>query len=115
MYRSKRSKRGKQEDLLPLKGVLEKLVGDLNLDSKSVDYTIMQAWGAYAQANTSDTIARNTFAHRINQERKLVIGVRSAVLANELQFIKAKLEKDFMTTIEELPRKITGLIFELRN
>jgi hypothetical protein len=115
MYRSKSSKKIKQEDLLPVKGVLDKVFHDLDLDTKSQDYTIMQAWAVFTQANTSATIARNTFAHRINQDRKLVIGVRSAVLANELQFIKAKLEQDFMACIETIPRKINGLVFELRN
>jgi hypothetical protein len=112
----------KQEDLLPLKGVLESVFKDLNLDEKIFDYTIMQAWNEFMK-RSKGTLGTHTFAHRITKDRALVIGVKSAVVANELHFVKPKLEQDFLDYLYEhhdlkskpRSRQITKLIFELRS
>ena len=75
----------------------------------------MLYWKKFIRENTSDMIADNTFAHRFTKERKLVIGVKSAVIANELQFIKAIVEKEFIKEVQEYDREIKGIVFELRS
>jgi hypothetical protein len=115
--------KSKQDDLLPVKGVLDQVFKDLDLDEKIFDYTIMQAWDAFAKSYTKGSIAEQTKAHRITKDRALVIGVKSAVIANELQFIKPKLEQAFLDYLYEnhdlkskpRTRQITRLVFELRS
>lgn len=112
----------KQEDLIPLKGVLESVFKDLNLDEKIFDYTIMQAWDEFMK-KSKGSLATHTFAHRITKERALVVGVKSAVVANELHFVKPKLEQAFLDYLYEhhdlkskpRARQINKLVFELRS
>lgn len=120
MYKRRRTK---QEDLMPVKAVLEKVFKDLDLDKKIFDYEIMKSWTDYAQEFLKPIIAANTFAHRINKNRSLVIGVKSAVIANELHFIKPRLEEEFIQFIYERfdlaskpqSNQIKDIVFELRS
>lgn len=113
----------KQDDLLPVKTVLDKVFKDLDLDKKIFDYEIMKSWNNYATEFLKPLIAANTFAHRINKNRALVLGVKSTVIANELHFIKPKLEEGFIQFLDDKlnmsskPRssQIKELIFELRS
>jgi hypothetical protein len=83
------------------------------------DFKILQAWngfvGTAAQTAMAKKLQEYTFAHRITRERVLVVGVRSAVMANELQFMKPMLEAKFVDLIakQDLP-EIEGIVFELR-
>lgn len=115
--------KSKQDDLLPVKGVLDQVFKDLDLDEKMFDFTIMQAWDKFIQSYGKGSIAKQTQAHRITKDRGLVVGVKSAVIANELQFIKPKLEQAFLDYLYEhhdlkskpRARQINRLVFELRS
>ena len=115
MSKFRKSLRPKQEDLIPVQGILGKLFNDLDLEKKSMDYMIMLAWNDYARQKLSPSISSSTSAHRINKNRNLVIAVKSAVIVQELQFLKGKIEKEFLEFIREIPSKIKGLSFELRS
>ena len=104
-----------QRDFFDITEVLESMSEKLKLDEKKQDFNIMLYWKEFILENTSELIAKNTFAHRFTKDRKLVIGVRSAVIANELQMIKAIVEKEFLKSVQEFDRDITGIIFELRS
>lgn len=105
----------KAKDFHDSKSILEKVFKDLSLDEKIQDFEIMKSWKSFSAERSSKSIANNTFAHRITKDRKLIIGVKSAIIANELQFQKAKLEKNFIVYIKDLSRKISGISFELRS
>ncbi len=56
-----------------------------------------------------------TFAIKLNKNSELVVGVRSAALANELQFLKASLVVTLNTVCERAGlAAVKGIIFELR-
>lgn len=112
-------KRSKLADPLPIKDVLSSLFKGMEIEGKMDDFKVMQAWdgflGTAAKPAMSKKLQEYTFAHRINRERMLIIGVRSAVMANELQFMKPMLETKFVELIakQDLP-EISGIVFELR-
>lgn len=111
-------KRGKifvQRDFYEINEVFDSLSKKLNLEEKKQDFNIMLFWKDFITDNSSELIAKNTFAHRFTKDRKLVIGIKSAVIANELQMIKVLLEKEFLKAIEKFDRTVTGLVFELRS
>lgn len=113
------AKKIKLEEPIAIKQVLEQVFKNLDMDGKMDDYKVMQAWNSFLSGAAKPAMAKKlkeyTFAHRITRERILVIGVRSAVMANELQFMKAMLENKFKELIQEqqLP-EISGIVFELR-
>lgn len=90
------------------------LIAKLKLDEKIKDYRIMQAWDDFVQTQLDSAFQKYLFAHRISKDRKLVIGVRSAVLANELQFAKIEIENNFLQFLTSDLPEIKGIIFELR-
>lgn len=104
-----------QRDFYDISEVLDSMSKKLKLHEKKKDFNIMLYWNDFIRENTSELIAKNTFAHRFTKERKLVIGIKSAVIANELQFIKAIIEQEFLKEIAEFDRDVKGLIFELRS
>lgn len=104
-----------QRDFYDITEVLGTMSQKLNLHEKKKDFNIMLYWNDFIRENTSELIAKNTFAHRFTKDRKLVIGIKSAVIANELQFIKAIIEQEFLKEIAEFNRDVKGLIFELRS
>jgi hypothetical protein len=115
MPKFKKNIKTKQEDLLPLNDLLNNVFKDLNLEQKSMDYMLMLAWSDFASKHLPETISKSTTAHRISKDRKLVISVKSAVVIQELHFLKNKIEKDFLEFIQDFPNKIKGLVFESRS
>lgn len=114
-FKLKRGKIFVQRDFYEINEVFDSLSKKLNLEEKKQDFNIMLFWKDFITDNSSELIARNTFAHRFTKDRKLVIGIKSAVIANELQMIKVLLEKEFLKAIEKFDRTVTGLVFELRS
>jgi mRNA-degrading endonuclease YafQ of YafQ-DinJ toxin-antitoxin module len=114
-FKLKRGKIFVQRDFYEINEVFDSLSKKLNLEEKKQDFNIMLFWKDFITDNSSELIAKNTFAHRFTKDRKLVIGIKSAVIANELQMIKALLEKEFLKAIEKFDRTVTGLVFELRS
>jgi hypothetical protein len=104
-----------QRDFYDITEVLASMSEKLKLDEKKQDFNIMLYWKDFIRENTSEIIAKNTFAHRFTKDRKLVVGIKSAVIANELQMIKILIEKEFLKAVQEFDREITGLVFELRS
>ena len=110
----------KLDDPIQVKLVLEQVFKNLNLDEKMQDYKIMLLWNEFlasaANPELASKLQKFTSAHRITLDRALVIGVRSAVIANELQFIKPMLEERFIKLIAEYKYKpINKLVFEMRS
>ena len=91
----------------------------MDFDSKQLDHEIMQMWDKFVEDNLDPSISKNSYAHRINRDRTLIVGVRSAVLANELQFLKKRVEEKFKGLIASRPEKkfkpISKIAFELRS
>ncbi|MDD9898322.1 MAG: hypothetical protein OXU45_04895, partial [Candidatus Melainabacteria bacterium] len=91
----------------------------LNIEGKMGDLKIIRLWDNFLKDSLKPALSKKlqeyTFVHRIDRERDLVIGVRSAVMANELQFLKPMLEKKFFELLEDydLPH-IRAILFELR-
>lgn len=104
-----------QRDFYDITEVLDSMSKKLKLDEKKQDFNIMLYWKDFIRTNTSELIAKNTFAHRFTKDRKLVIGIKSAVIANELQFIKNIIEQEFLKEVAEFDREIKGIVFELRS
>ncbi|MBT6843439.1 MAG: hypothetical protein HOA17_06540 [Candidatus Melainabacteria bacterium] len=114
------AKRAKLADPVGIKGVLSQVFKNLEIDGKMDDFKIMQAWDGFLTTATKPLLAKKlkeyTFAHRVTRERSLVIGVRSAVMANELQFMKPMLQKKFIELVVELELPVIAEIaFELRS
>lgn len=100
---------------IPLSNLMDKVAKKLKLNDNYEDFEIMNHWSEFLKEQGSESLLKYTFAHRISKERNLIIGIRSAVIANELQFIKAELEKSFLTSASSrFKRKVNGLSFELR-
>lgn len=96
--------------------ILDKVAKKLKLNDNYEDFEIMNYWSGFLKEAGSEGLVKYTFAHRISKDRKLVIGIRSAVIANELQFIKGDLEKSFLDKVSaKFKKTIRGLIFELRS
>jgi hypothetical protein len=74
----------------------------------------MLSWAKFAEENLDKFLATKISAHRISKDRKLVLGVKSAVIANDLQFKKTDLEKKFLDSLDDNLPKISGIVFELR-
>ncbi len=113
------AKKVKLEDPLPVKGILEQVFKHLNLDEKMQDYKIMLLWEQFLSTAANPELAKKlqkfTTAHRMTQDRALVIGVKSAVIANELQFIKPMLEERFIKLVADQGyQAVKGLVFEMR-
>jgi len=95
--------------------VMEKVIKKLKLDDNYEDFEIMNYWAEFLKEQGSESLLKYTFSHRISKERQLVIGIKSAVIANELQFIKADLEASFLEQLSgKFKKQIRGLVFELR-
>ena len=98
-----------------LSNLIDKVAKKLQLDNNSEDYSIIRFWEEFLKDQGSEGLAKYSFAHRITKDRKLVIGVRSAVIANELQFIKADLERSFLVQCStRFKNPVKALVFELR-
>ena len=140
------AKRIKLAEPVGIKEVLSQVFKNLEIDGKMDDFKIMQAWDGFLSTATKPLLAKKlkeyTFAHRVTRhpakrslasdvdtkevgtvqstssvvERILIIGVRSAVMANELQFMKPMLQKKFKELMIklELP-EIAEIAFELRS
>ena len=102
------------QDFHTIESVLGNLSDKLNLDEKKKDFSIMLFWKEFITENAGELIAQNTAAQRFTKDRKLVIAIKSAVIANELQFSKAVIEEEFIKAVKPHERDITGLVFELR-
>ncbi|MDA0771688.1 MAG: hypothetical protein O3C63_01965 [Cyanobacteria bacterium] len=135
------AKRIKLAEPVGIKEVLSQVFKNLEIDGKMDDFKIMQAWDGFLSTATKPLLAKKlkeyTFAHRVTRhpakqgfasedkedfcskstiERILIIGVRSAVMANELQFMKPMLQKKFKELMIELELpEIAEIAFELRN
>ena len=103
-----------QRDFYNIEEVLGNLSEKLKLDEKKKDFSIMLFWKEFITENAGELIAKNTSATRFTKDRKLVISIKSAVIANELQFSKAVIEEEFLEAVKPHERDITGLVFELR-
>lgn len=101
-------------DFYDITEALESMSKKLKLDDKRLDFNIMLFWKEFIKENTSDVIARNTSATRFTKDRKLVVSIKSAVIANELQFSKDLIEQEFLKAVKDYNREITGIVFELR-
>lgn len=102
--------KGKKQPSLA-KSVLGKVVENLGIKDRLIEFELMNLWEEVAGAK----LAKDTFAYRIVKSKTLVIGVRTAVLANELQFLKKELEEKFNKLAKERYGKtIENIIFELR-
>ncbi len=113
------AKKIKLDDPIQVKGILEQVFKNLNLDEKMQDYKIILLWNEFLASAANPELAAKlqkfTSAHRVTPERALVIGVKSAVIANELQFIKPMLEERFISLVKEQGYEaINKLIFEMR-
>ena len=113
-------KKLKLEDPIQVKGILEQVFKNLNLDEKMQDYKTMLLWNEFLRTAANPELAKKlqkfTSAHRITTDRGLVIGVSSAIIANELQFIKPMLEERFIKLVTEYGYKpVHKLIFEMRS
>ena len=82
----------------------------LGIDEKMKDMQMLSIWKEVA----GDKLAAKTFAYMIDKDKNAVIGVKSAPLAQELQFLKKDLEKKFNAIAEKrFNRTIKGLYFKL--
>lgn len=100
---------------IPVSAIIHKVAKKLKFDDNSEDYLIIKYWDQFLKDHGFESLIKYTYAHRISKDRKLVIGVKSAVIANELQFIKADLEKSFLLqSSTRFDKAIISLIFELR-
>jgi hypothetical protein len=105
----------KQEEMIPIGDILGKVLIDLKIEEKKRDLSILQAWSKIANDIAGEKLSSKTFAHRITKDRKLVIGIKSAVIANELHFLKDEIEDKLNNLIREQNLKdIQGVVFELR-
>lgn len=113
------AKKIKLEDPILVKGVLEELFKTYEIEGKTEDYKIMLAWQDYLSTALDPSHAQllksNTTAHRITKERHFMVAVKAAVIANELQFMKASLEEGFKEYLRVAGYKgIKKIVFELR-
>lgn len=100
---------------IQLSNLIESVANKLKLNDNFEDLLLMNYWSEFLYSVGSASLAKYTFAHRISKDRKLFIGVRSAVIANELQFIKIELEKKFLdATQKKFKKNIKAIVFELR-
>jgi hypothetical protein len=117
-YSKIKLKRGKvfsAKEPIQLGNLIENIAHKLKFNDNYEDLLIMNYWSEFLNSVGSESLAKYTFAHRISKDRTLFIGVRSAVIANELQFIKKELEKNFLESSEKKFKKnISSLVFELR-
>lgn len=94
------------------KSVLTRVMQDLGIDERLREMEMMDLWKEVA----GEKLASKTYAHRMTKDKRMVVGVSSSALANELQFLKANLEKKFNELAElKVQRKVRGIIFELRD
>ena len=115
-------RRLKQDELIPIKDLFEKVT--LKIDRNNF-LTYSEIWQSL---NIKQNIKKYTFVHRVNSKQDLFIGVKAASLANDLQMLKASLIRDLNQAIDKYNRKLheqedysvpylkhlNNLIFELR-
>ena len=93
------------------KNMLTKVLENLGIKERLIEFELMKLWTEIA----GEKLAKDTFAYRIIKSKTLVIGVRTAVLANELQFLKQELKTKFNKLAQKkFSRSINDIIFELR-
>lgn len=93
------------------KHMLTKVLENLGIKERLIEFELMKLWAEVA----GDKLAKDTFAYRIVKSKTLVIGVNTAVLANELQFLKQELKAKFNKLAQQrFNRNINDIIFELR-
>ena len=112
-------KKTKLEDPIAIKDVLPGVFKGLNIEGKMDDLKVIRLWDVFVKDNLKPALAKKlqeyTFVHRISRERDLIIGVRSAVMANELQFLKPMLEEKFFQLLKDYNlAKVRSILFELR-
>ena len=120
-------KREKQENLIPISKLFSKITKNID---KNKHQSIFEIWRELKWENLGlpDLVRRKTFADRITRDRKLVVGVKHAALANELQFHKKNLLNLLNSSIktandsihkrsdfsQEYIKELRDLVFELR-
>jgi|GEM_PF-5522924 len=103
-------------DLNKIPQDLSGLFTRLGLSKQLEGYKLLQLWTeSLSGVNNASLLQAKTFAIKLNKNMELVVGVRSAALANELQFLKASLIESFnkLARKQGLP-SIKTIIFELR-
>ncbi len=111
MRRSKRP-----TDLNKISQDLSGLFTRLGLTKQLEGYKLLELWSqTLDDAPNSALLKSKTFAVKLNKNMDLLVGVRSAALANELQFLKPQLMANFnkLAAQQRLPA-IKAIIFELR-
>lgn len=83
----------KRRNKQPVKSgdVLKKVFAGMGLEQKMKEFELFDSWAEIV----GEKLAPKTFAYAIEKDRTLVVGVKSAVLANELQFLKRELTEKF--------------------
>ena len=120
-------KRERQETLIPIKQLFTQITKNID---KHKHQSIFEIWKELKWENLGlpEIASRKTFVDRITNDRKLVIAVKSAALANELQFHRVNLLnlinqsiKSVNTNIhqqekfsQDYIKEIRALVFELR-
>ncbi len=123
MFRMTKKLKIKQADLTKIEADIKGLFTRLGMTRQLSGYELLNIWEPsidklfelHAPKIDIAVLKAKTFPIKLNKKMELVVGVRSASLANELQFMKAVLLEAFAQVSEEhaLP-KIQGIIFELR-
>jgi hypothetical protein len=85
---SKHSYLIKEEFLTPISKLLKSSFEKFCPISAILDMEIMELWSKLMQEQASEKLRDMTLPNRISKDRKLFIGVKSAVVANEVQFMK---------------------------
>ncbi len=110
-------------DLNKINQDLSGLFSRLGLGKQLDAYKTMQLWQtAIDELYRSNApqleiavLKSKTYAIKLNKNSELIVGVRSAALANELQFLKANLLVAFNRVCERARlAAVKGIIFELR-
>ncbi len=120
-------KREKQEALIPISKLFSKITKNID---KNKHQSIFELWREMKWENIGlpDIVRRKTFADRITRDQRLIVGVKHAALANELQFHKQNLLNLLNSSIktanaaihnraefsQDYIKELRGLVFELR-
>ncbi len=90
----------------------------LGLGKQVEGFKILELWTKSLETinNTNvELLKAKTFALKLNKNMELVVGVRSASLANELQFLKPQLLENLNKFCQKQGYgKVKAIIFELR-
>ena len=120
-------KREKQENLIPINKLFSQITKNID---KNKHQSIFELWRELQWENLGlpDIVKRKTFADWVTRDRKLIVGVKHAALANELQFHKEKLLNLLNQAIknanksihlkenfsQDYVKELRALVFELR-